>query len=74
MSITSRIDMDFAVLEMCIREKDIEIERLRSALEGLLQFNEELCADIGVSKHYPSAEKARAALEVSVGNDLEQKP
>jgi len=32
------------------------------ALKALLQFNEDLCADIGVSKHYPSAEKARAVL------------
>jgi hypothetical protein len=32
MSIASRLDMDFAVLEMRIREKDAEIERLRDAL------------------------------------------
>lgn len=35
---------------------------LLAALKGLLRFNEELCADINVSKHYPSAEKARAAI------------
>ena len=33
-----------------------------TALKALLQFNEELCEDVGVSKHYPSAEKARAAI------------
>ena len=35
---------------------------LVKALRDLLRFNEDLCADIGVSKHYPSAERARAAL------------
>ncbi len=36
MTIASRIDMDFAVLEMRIREKDVEIERLRVALRAIL--------------------------------------
>ena len=35
---------------------------LYEACVALLRFNEELCADIGVSKHYPSAEKARRAI------------
>jgi hypothetical protein len=37
--------------------------KLLAALKDLLRFNEELCADINVSKHYPSAEKARAAAD-----------
>jgi hypothetical protein len=37
-------------------------DRLLAALKRLLQFNEELCADINMSKHYPSAEEARAAI------------
>jgi hypothetical protein len=37
-------------------------DRLLEAAKGLLQFNEELCAEINVSKHYPSAEKARIAI------------
>lgn len=37
-------------------------DRLLEAAKGLLRFNEELCVDINVSKHYPSAEKARAAI------------
>lgn len=39
-----------------------ELERVREACAGLLRFNEDLCADVGVSKHYPSAEKGRVAL------------
>ena len=35
--------------------------RLLEAAKGLLRFNEELCVDINVSKHYP-AEKVRAAI------------
>jgi hypothetical protein len=41
--------------------------RLLDALKALLRFNEELCADINVSKHYPSAEKARAAIAAAEG-------
>lgn len=37
------------------------------ALQALLHFNEELCTDVGVSKHYPSAEQARAALAKAKG-------
>jgi hypothetical protein len=37
-------------------------DRLLAALKALLQFNEEFCEDINVSKHYPIAEKARAAI------------
>jgi hypothetical protein len=40
---------------------------LHEALKSLLRFNEELCADIGVSKHYPSAERARRALAKAEG-------
>lgn len=35
---------------------------LLEACRALLAFNEELCADVGVSKHYPSAERARKAI------------
>lgn len=35
---------------------------LRSALAALLRFCDELCVEIGVSKHYPSAERARKLL------------
>jgi hypothetical protein len=42
-----------------LRESHAE---LLAALKGLLRFNEELCADANVSKHYPSAEKGRAAI------------
>ena len=38
-----------------------------AALKRLLQFNEELCADVGVSKHYPSAENARAVISKAEG-------
>ena len=34
----------------------------REAVERLLKFNEELCDDVGVSKHYPSADFARKVL------------
>lgn len=37
--------------------------KMEAALQGLLKFTEELCEDIKVSKHYPSMDKARAALE-----------
>ncbi len=36
---------------------------LVEALKGLLKFTDELCEDVHVSLHYPSAEKARAALK-----------
>ncbi len=32
------------------------------ALDSLLKFCDELCEDLRVSKHYPSMDKARAAL------------
>ena len=41
------------------------IQRLVEALKALLKFNEDLCEDFQFSKHYPSAEKARAALEAA---------
>lgn len=40
---------------------------LYEACAALLKFNEDLCADVGVSKHYPSAEKARVALAKAHG-------
>lgn len=40
---------------------------LLAACEALLKFNEELCQDINVSIHYPSAEKARKALAKARG-------
>jgi hypothetical protein len=55
-----------------LRESHAE---LLAAAKGLLRFNEELCADINVSKHYPSAEKARAAIakaEASEAADQER--
>ncbi len=35
---------------------------LLDACRRLLKFNEELCADVNVSTHYPSADFARAAI------------
>ena len=35
---------------------------LYEAAKLLLGLYEELCAEIGISKHYPSAEKMRAAI------------
>ena len=43
---------------------------LCESLKALLIFNKELCEDIGVSTHYPSAEKARRAL-LQLGIDLD---
>lgn len=40
---------------------------LLAACEALLKFNEELCQDVNVSTHYPSAEKARNALAKARG-------
>jgi hypothetical protein len=37
-------------------------DRLLTALKGLLKFTDELCANINISKHYPSAERARIAI------------
>ena len=39
-------------------------QRLRHSLKNLLNFCDELCEDIKVSKHYPSADAARKLLEV----------
>lgn len=36
--------------------------KLVEALERLLKFNRELCEDIGVSTHYPSAENAEKLI------------
>lgn len=36
--------------------------KLIEALRRLLTFNEELCQDVGVSHHYPSAVVARALI------------
>lgn len=54
---------------LCTSAMKIKRERdeLLSALQALLHFNEELCADVGVSKHYPSAEQARAAIAKAEG-------
>lgn len=40
---------------------------LLEACERLLTFNEELCADVGVSKHYPSADNARRVIAKARG-------
>jgi hypothetical protein len=40
-------------------------DRLLDALKGLLRFNNELCMDVNVSTNYPSAQKARAAIEAA---------
>lgn len=40
---------------------------LLEACRRLLQFNEELCEDVNVSKHYPSADFARAAIAKATG-------
>ena len=37
-------------------------DELLEACRRLLKFNEELCQDVGVSTHYPSADFARAAI------------
>lgn len=39
-----------------------ENQRLCKSLAALLKFNKELCEDVGVSTHYPSADKARRLL------------
>jgi hypothetical protein len=41
---------------------------LLDALERLLIFADELCRDVGVSTHYPSAERARAAIRRALGD------
>jgi hypothetical protein len=41
---------------------------LLDALERLLVFADELCRDVGVSTHYPSAERARAAIRRALGD------
>lgn len=41
---------------------------LLDACKRLLKFNEELCADIHVSEHYPSAELARTAIAKAEGD------
>lgn len=43
-------------------KREAVIKGLIDATESLLKFNEELCSDVGVSIHYPSAERARRAL------------
>lgn len=40
---------------------------LLEALARLLRFTDELCRDVGVSTHYPSAENARRAIARAVG-------
>lgn len=40
---------------------------LLEACIALLRFNEELCQDVGVSTHYPSADRARAAIGKATG-------
>ena len=40
---------------------------LLDACKALLKFNEELCQDVNVSIHYPSAEKARQAIAKAEG-------
>ena len=36
--------------------------KMIEALDALAKFNAELCQDVGVSTHYPSADKANALL------------
>ena len=43
------------------RAENVALELLE-ACKRLLKFNEELCADVGVSTHYPSADFARAVI------------
>ncbi len=38
------------------------LDEADALLRRLVKFNEELCADVGVSVHYPSAKDARAYL------------
>lgn len=40
---------------------------LLEALERLVRFSEELCADVNVSSHYPSIDRARAAIHAAKG-------
>lgn len=40
---------------------------LLEACRRLLTFNEELCTDVGISRHYPSAEMAREAIAKATG-------
>lgn len=49
--------------------KALEADRtdLMTACKRLLKFNEMLCVEVGASKHYPSAEFARAVLDKATG-------
>mgnify|MGYP001595888177 CR=1 FL=1 len=47
-------------------------EALAGVLEDLLKFNEELCEEIHISKHYPSADKARKVLKTNQKEDLNE--
>jgi hypothetical protein len=40
----------------------LDLGTLIHVCERLLKFNEELCQDVGVSVHYPSASVARHAI------------
>jgi hypothetical protein len=42
-------------------------DALAEALTKLIRFTEELCEDVGVSKHYPSLDAARSALAAVEG-------
>lgn len=79
MGITMTFEESIAKIDNIVQSYVSEIAMLRAsnadllaALKGLLRFNEELCADINVSKHYPSAEKARRAIaKAEIGEDAE---
>lgn len=47
-----------------VRDLRSMLDKMGEALERLLKFNEELCEDVGVSTHYPSADFGREALDL----------
>lgn len=44
-------------------------DQLLTACKRLLKFTDELCDDVDVSKHYPSAEFARKAIAQAESDD-----
>lgn len=60
-------DVEEATAKFIVRACN-SYDDLLKACQRLLQFNEDLCVDVGVSKHYPSAEFARAAIKKAIGD------
>ena len=52
-----------ASLQSRLKALEKVAEKMAEALEKLVKFNEELCEDVGISTHYPSADNARKLIE-----------